>query len=181
MGTLAEGIAGVTKGALKGLEDQLVNFVTTGKANFKELARSILADMSRIIIQQMVMKPLLQGLGGLFGVKFADGGIMTDNGPMPLRKYAGGGIANTPQLAMFGEGSTPEAYVPLPDGRRIPVALRGAGGGGGNPINVSVSVDAKGTSVQGDGGRGEQLGRVVAQAVQAELIKQKRPGGLLTA
>ena len=32
---------------------------------------------------------------------------------------------------MFGEGSTPEAYVPLPDGRRIPVAMSG----GGQPVN----------------------------------------------
>jgi hypothetical protein len=44
---------------------------------------------------------------------------------------------------------------------------------------VNVSVDASGTAVQGDAGQGEQLGRVVAQAVQAELIKQRRPGGLL--
>jgi hypothetical protein len=35
--------------------------------------------------------------------------------------------------------------------------------------------------VQGNSGQGEQLGRVIAQAVQAELIKQKRPGGLLMA
>jgi len=55
----------------------------------------------------------------------------------------------------------------------------GVAGGGGT--SVTVNVDAKGTSVQGDGGRGEQLARVVAQAVQAELIKQKRPGGLMAA
>lgn len=60
---------------------------------------------------------------------FATGGIMTDRGPLPLRRYAGGGVANSPQLAMFGEGRQPEAYVPLPDGRSIPVAMRGGGGG----------------------------------------------------
>lgn len=59
---------------------------------------------------------------------FADGGIMTSGGPVPLRKYAGGGVATSPQLAMFGEGSQPEAYVPLPDGRRIPVAMQGSNG-----------------------------------------------------
>ena len=36
-------------------------------------------------------------------------------------------MATSPQLAMFGEGSTPEAYVPVPNGR-IPVDLRGSGG-----------------------------------------------------
>jgi ribosomal protein L12E/L44/L45/RPP1/RPP2 len=69
------------------------------------------------------------------GAFFADGGIMTGNGPVPLRKYAGGGIANRPQLAMFGEGSQPEAYVPLPDGRRIPVSMQG---GSGMTINQTI-------------------------------------------
>lgn len=62
------------------------------------------------------------------GSFFADGGIMTSDGPVPLRRYAGGGVANSPQLAMFGEGATPEAYVPLPDGRAIPVKMRGSSG-----------------------------------------------------
>lgn len=55
---------------------------------------------------------------------FADGGIMTSRGPLPLQRYAMGGIADRPQLAMFGEGATPEAYVPLPDGRSIPVRMQ---------------------------------------------------------
>ncbi|MDX1740618.1 MAG: hypothetical protein R3178_04955, partial [Rhodothermales bacterium] len=65
---------------------------------------------------------------------FADGGIMTGRGPAKLKKYANGGIANSPQISVFGEAG-PEAYVPLPDGRRIPVAMQG---GGGVTINVST-------------------------------------------
>lgn len=85
---------------------------------------------------------------------FANGGIMTDRGPLPLRRYAGGGIADTPQIAMFGEGRQPEAYVPLPDGRRIPVAMQGGGGGfvhaptitinttSDNPAKIAALVEA---------------------------------------
>tara|TARA_S200000501_G_scaffold51859_1_gene41906 strand:- start:487 stop:2598 length:2112 start_codon:yes stop_codon:yes gene_type:complete len=52
--------------------------------------------------------------------------------------------------------------------------------GGGSVTNiVNVSVDASGTSTEGDGASGEQLGRLIGAAVQAELIKEKRPGGLL--
>jgi tape measure domain-containing protein len=164
---------------LQGLEDQLTAFVTTGKANFKELAASILNDLARIAIRAAIIAPIVKALGGIFpNFKFANGGIMTGDGPVPLKKYAKGGIANSPQLALYGEGSKPEAYVPLPDGRRIPVAMQNGSGGS---TSVVVNVDAKGTSVQGDAGQGEQLGRVISQAVQAELIKQKRPGGLLTA
>jgi len=52
-----------------------------------------------------------------------------------------------------------------------------ASGGGG--ANIVVNVDAQGTSVQGDEGKSRQLGSAISTAVQAELIKQQRPGGLL--
>ena len=152
------------------LEDSLTEFVTTGKFQFQEFVASILTDLARLSIKFAIVSAV-KAIAG-----FEDGGIMTRSGPAPLKKYASGGIANSPQLAMFGEGSTPEAYVPLPDGRRIPVAMQGGGGGS---TTVNVSVDAKGTSVQGNSGQGEQLGRAISQAVQAELIKQRRPGGIL--
>jgi hypothetical protein len=53
--------------------------------------------------------------------------------------------------------------------------------GGGGGTNVTVNVDASGSQVQGNPGKGEQLGRVISQAVQAELVRQKRPGVLLAA
>lgn len=87
--------------------------------------------------------PAAGGIGGLLGklFGFAKGGIMTGRGPVPLRSYAGGGVANSPQLAMYGEGSRPEAFVPLPDGKRIPVnlnipSLSGTSRGGGMQVNV---------------------------------------------
>lgn len=58
---------------------------------------------------------------------FAAGGVMTPYGSVPLRRYASGGVATAPQMALFGEGDTNEAYVPLPDGRRIPVHMQGGG------------------------------------------------------
>ena len=48
------------------------------------------------------------------------------------------------------------------------------------PVSVTVNVDASGNSqVSGDQNQGAQLGRVIAGAVQQELVRQKRPGGLL--
>ncbi len=77
--------------------------------------------------------------GGLF----AQGGIMTSRGPVPLKRYASGGVASSPQMAMFGEGSSPEAYVPLPDGRRIPVALRAPHMSGPPGSRQRVDVDSR--------------------------------------
>ena len=49
----------------------------------------------------------------------------------------------------------------------------------GGATNVVVNVDASGSSVEGDENRGRQLGQVLSAAIQAELVNQKRPGGLL--
>jgi hypothetical protein len=119
--------------------------------------------------------------GGASVAAFADGGIMTSQGSVPLNAYANGGIANTPQVALFGEGRMPEAYVPLPDGRSIPVTMKGGQpAGGGNSVTVNVSVENGGEQVKSNQGAGD-LGRAIAGAVKQELINQKRPGGLLAA
>ncbi|MCQ0987549.1 tape measure protein [Jiella marina] len=62
---------------------------------------------------------LLDGFFSLFG--FAEGGIARNGRPVPLPHFAGGGVSRS--AAIFGEAG-PEAAVPLPDGRRIPVDLR---------------------------------------------------------
>lgn len=180
IGTLASNISDATSRTLSGLEDQLVQFVTTGKASFRDLAQSVLADMARIVARQMIIKPILMGLNALIpGLKLsANGNIFDAQGIQP---FAMGGIVDRPTLFPFAKGvglmgeAGPEAIMPL---KRGADGKLGVAGGGGQ-TNVTVNVDAKGTSAQGDEGKGNQLARVVAQAVQAELIKQKRPGGIL--
>jgi len=49
----------------------------------------------------------------------------------------------------------------------------------GGSTNVVVNVDASGSSVQSDGD-GQQFGEALATAIQLEIIKQKRSGGLLS-
>ena len=45
--------------------------------------------------------------------------------------------------------------------------------------NIVVNVDASGTAVQGDDANANQFGEQLAAAIQAEIINQKRSGGLL--
>jgi phage-related minor tail protein len=119
---------------------------------------------------------------------FAKGAAFAANGIVP---FAMGGLVDRPTMFKFANGGAgrlglmgeagPEAIMPL---RRLPsgrLGVEAAGGSNSAPVNVTVNVDANGTSVQGDAGQGEQLGRVISQAVQAELVRQKRPGGLLAA
>jgi hypothetical protein len=114
-------------------------------------------------------------LGGLFG--FADGGIMTSGGPLPLRKYAGGGVANSPQLALFGEGRMNEAFVPLPDGRSIPVSLNGGNSG----VTVNVINNANGTETttrERQTAQGREIDVIIEQKVRKAMADEKRQGGM---
>ena len=177
---LWDGISETIGGGVGQAVDLLIKGTEDFGTSLQNIASGILKDIASQIARMLVIQPIVAGLKSLFpfangGIPFANGGIMTSQGPMPLKRYAAGGIANSPQLAMYGEGRMPEAYVPLPDGRRIPVAMQGGGG----TTNVVVNVDAGGTKAQGDAPRGDQLGKALSAAVQAELIKQRRPGGLL--
>ena len=70
-------------------------------------------------------------------IQFASGGVMTSLGELPLERYARGGIARRPQVALFGEGRQPEAFVPLPDGRSIPVTMKA------NPVNDDMASEQR--------------------------------------
>ena len=76
----------------------------------------------------------------------------------------------------MGEAGSPEAILPLKRGRSGNLGVEVSGGGS---TNVVVNVDASGSNVQGDEAEGRELGQVLAVAVQGEIIKQQRPGGLL--
>ena len=126
-----------------------------------------LADVASQTLRQ-VANILLQ-----FGVNTALGGIP---GLGDFFKAKGGPVSGGSPY-MVGEKG-PELFVPNTSGNIVPNNKLGGGGGGGT--NVVVNVDAKGSSASGDSGAGKQLGGLIGAAVQAELIKQQRPGGLLS-
>ena len=118
---------------------------------------------------------------------FANGGIMTEFGSVSLRKYANGGIAKSPQLALYGEGAMAEAYVPLPDGRSIPVTMSGAINAGTSNsehtnVTIQINVTDSGSDMKATGGN-ENVWKGMADkvrgVVQDELATQRRPGGML--
>lgn len=116
----------------------------------------------------------------------AKGGVMTEYGPLKLNKYANGGIANSPQVAIYGEGSQNEAYVPLPDNRTIPVTLTGNQGSrvqmGDTNININIASNGEAdTTVAANTSAefGKRLAEQVKAVVQKELMDQTRPFGLL--
>lgn len=192
--------------ALKGTEDALVQFAMTGKLSFRQLANSIIADLIRIAIQQSIMAPLMTFMRGLslFGGPAAAVGASAgaaSTGPMwnslvaangaafdlgGVRKFATGGIVSRPTMFAHGGGlglmgeAGAEAIMPL---RRLGNGRLGVEATGGSTNNVTVNVNVEGgdSKVSGDPGSATMLGNIIAKAVQAELVQQKRPGGLLAA
>lgn len=117
--------------------------------------------------------------------KFEKGGIMGPNGVIPLKTYSKGGIATSPQLALFGEGKDNEAYVPLPDGRSIPVTMKGNVGGGGTiaPVAINISVNSDGSSSTSGSDTDSKGWNDAAQRIKnivlETITQEKRPGGSL--
>jgi hypothetical protein len=129
-GSLSDGFFSALTGNIDGM-----------KSAFKGLLQSFLKDITSFLAQQAV-KTLLSyfltdsAMGYSAGTTsgnivssfiggHADGGVL-QGGWTP---FANGGVVTRPTLGLVGEGRYNEAVVPLPDGSRIPVDLRGAGAG----------------------------------------------------
>ena len=131
-----------------------------GTKSLGDAAKSILNDLSTSLIKLGVNTLLskIPGFGGL---------------PSLLPRANGGPVKKGGNFLVGEKG--PELFVPKRSGTIIPNDKLAGGGS----TNISVNIDASGSSVQGNEQQGKELGRVISAAIQSELIKQRRPGGLL--
>lgn len=120
------------------------------------------------IVKQLARQFLTMGINQGFGALGQTGGIL---GKLFGGGKASGGTVQGGRSYMVGERG-PELFTP---GRTGSIAPSGSFGG----ANVTVNVDASGSNVEGNADQASQLGKAIGIAVQQELIKQKRPGGLL--
>lgn len=98
-GNTAAQVEGAMTHAFQGMEDALVTFVTTGKLSFTDLANSIVADITRMIIKQMMFNAL--GIG-----KAGSGGFLETL----VTTIAGGGGAQAAYPNAVGDFS---AFAPI--------------------------------------------------------------------
>ena len=129
-----------------------------GTRTLGEVASSVFNQIQRSLISYGV-NAFLGSLGGGIGKFFSlSGGRSLGGGVMKGSSY------------MVGERG-PEIFTPSSSGMVSP----NIGGG----TSIVVNVDASGSNVQGDDQRAGDFGRILASAIQSELIRQQRPGGLL--
>ena len=140
------------------IENGLVNAIQgaiDGTKTLGDVARSVFSEISR----QLISFGVNAFLGGLFpGSSFfrAEGGPVSKG-----RSY------------IVGERG-PELFTPGSSGMITPNHQLGGGS-----TSVVVNVNASGSNIEGNEAEGRALGLALSAAIETELIKQKRPGGLL--
>ena len=178
----------------QGIEDGIVSGLTDavmGTKTLAEAATGVLNNLKRKLVE-VAMQRAVSGIGNFFGNALS--GIF--GGGKKSNPFLGGSNAFkfksnlSPTLGFFANGGRPpvgrasivgekgpEIFVPRSAGTIVP---NDKIGGGGTTNIVTVNVDASGSSVSGNTADANILGQVIGQAVQAQLIKEKRAGGLLT-
>tara|TARA_R100000329_G_scaffold93703_1_gene78063 strand:- start:7 stop:2019 length:2013 start_codon:yes stop_codon:yes gene_type:complete len=150
----------------KEIEDGIVSNLTDavmGTQTLAEAAINVLERMRRKLVELAIQKAIA-GIGGPIGGFFQS-----------LFGRANGGRVSANQPYMVGERGR-EVFVPTTSGTIVPNNQLG----GGNTNVINVSVDASGTQAEGDEATSSQLGKLIGLAVQQELVKQSRAGGLLS-
>ncbi|MDZ4382800.1 MAG: tape measure protein [Parvibaculum sp.] len=169
-----------------GVRDGLVDIglaASRGAEDFSDAVGDMVRRIADLILELYVLRPLIESLfgasgtsgGGLIGQiagalggAFSGGGGGAGGGSMPA--LAGGGV--TRGVSIAGEAG-PEAVVPLPDGRKIPVDLRlpDLSAPRAAPVNVQVINNTPArveTSTTRDG-NGRELVRFVINEVKRDF------------
>jgi hypothetical protein len=171
----SESFKGIVTGSMSA-QEALANLFQRTADHFIDMAAQMIA--AQIKMQILGIGLNFFGGGGFTPLpgsapQMTPGAVVTPTGFQG--QFAGfaanGGPVTGGKSYIVGERG-PELFTPGVSGGITPNhALGGA--------NVTVNVDASGSSVEGDADQAQQLGKAIGIAVQQELVKQKRPGGLL--
>jgi len=163
-----EGLGEAAVRGVKSLEDALVDLsmgTTSVKEAFKNMAKSIIADLIRIQIQQNITKPLSNIISGMFGAPAG--------GTAPQAKAIGGSVrANSPY--MVGENGR-ELFVPNSSGTIVPNNKLGGGVVVNQTINLSAGVSQ---TVRAEV---MQMMPQIQEASKAAVLDARRRGGSFSA
>ena len=163
-----ESFKGVIKGSMSA-QQALANLFQRTADLFLDMAAKIIAKQ----IQMQIMGIALNMFPGFKGGGGGNTGEVNLDAIAAYTAKAAGGPVTGGQTYVVGE-KRPELFTPTSSGHITPNDELGGS------TNIVVNVDASGSDVEGDQEGGRQLGEMLAAAIQSELIKQQRPGGLLT-
>jgi len=168
----------------QGVQRVLFDVAEGRLVRLRDLSKSILSIISQLVAQmgaQLMVRGLMGAvMGGGFGF-FGGGGdaTMTNAFAASGTGFATGGSFRVPGSG--GTDSVPVGFWATP-GETVDVRTPGQQGGG-SPINIAITVNAGGGTQQqrggGDGSNFAKLARDLSRLVEAKLVDEQRPGGLL--
>jgi TP901 family phage tail tape measure protein len=178
---LAESVSTTLGQGMTSVFDLLIQGSDNWGKSLQQIASKVLVDIANQLIRIYVIEQAVSAIKSFLSpaLPFGGGGgqiggVGTLGPNYGIKQFANGGVPPVGRPSLVGERG-PELFMPGIRGTVIP-----NGGFGGGSTNIVVNVDASGNSnVQGDQAQAKQLGVAVSAAVQAELVKQQRPGGLL--
>ena len=180
---LAESISSTLGQGMTAVFDSLIQGSDNWGKSLQQIASKVLVDIANQLIRIYVIEQAVSAIKS-FLTPFnpaaplgAGGGMVGKFGTFGpnygIAQRALGGPVASGSTYLVGERG-PELFTPSRGGSIIPNNALGGGS-----TSIVVNVDASGSSVQGDQAQGRQLGVAISAAVQAELVKQQRPGGIL--
>lgn len=158
---MAKATENIVKNSFTAMEDTLTEFVMTGKASFSDFVNSIVEGMVRMAIQYAVIKPIMSGIMGYFGVPMAHTGGVIGTDTLSSRqispdvfegatRYHTGGLVGDeiPIIAKRGETVFTKGQMDA-----LGTELNSK-----NPVNVNVNVhnNASGTKASASANKDAQ-------------------------
>jgi hypothetical protein len=198
MEQLQQQLAGIAQSAVSGFIQDLRNGVNAGDA-FLNMLNRVIDGLIQMALQALFSKNMLGGLfggGGAIGSLFGGfgaatmhkGGKVGVNGTRDGRRfspalwanaerYQSGGIAGlraneVPIIAHRGEIIIPTSALQKSSGSRAGTSIQTSLG----DVNIDMSQTGLVTANSDDA---RQFGQSVQKLIQAEMIRESRPGGLL--
>jgi len=116
-------IVNVTASTISNL---IMDLMTKKFKKFKDFIANFTQSIMQIIVNTLVKIAIYKALAkaGISAAMAAKGAIFPGEF-IPVQQFAYGGVVNRPTIGIIGEGKNPEAVVPLPDGKAIPVKFVG--------------------------------------------------------
>jgi lambda family phage tail tape measure protein len=177
------------------MADAIIQMVTTGKASFKDLINSMIADLIRYELQQQMMASFkaVGGLRGIIDMFTMNTGSMTGTGPLASAKgnvfdaglvqFAKGGtftnsVVDSPTMFKFAQGTGlmgeagPEAIMPLKRDNKGNLGVRSDSGGTKVDVVVNNYSSEKATTTETVDSKGNRKIEVIVGDMVADQLSR---------
>ncbi|EOG5456022.1 phage tail tape measure protein [Cronobacter turicensis] len=182
-----------SQNTFNGMTNCLVDFVTTGKANFKEFVTDVLKGLAEMLAKMAMMQAMTSALegttvGGYLG--FSGGGYTGAGGKYEPKGIVHGGEfvftkEATDRIGVSNLHAMMRGVPGYADGGYVGKAPRAGLSGGGNVVAVQTAI-----TINQSGGNYKQQGQSTAamqraykqtidESIRAGIMREARPGGII--